>query len=175
VKSDAGFSLLEAIVAVTVLTVGVCALAQLSVISTHANQRAKAITVASLLGQEKIEQLRALMWGSDALGVPVTDTASDTRVVPVAPAGGTGLRASPANALTADAPGYCDFLDANGRLLSSSPWTRETATYIRRWSIEPLPTDPSNTIVIQVRVVARIFEQTIESVRLLTVRTRRAT
>jgi prepilin-type N-terminal cleavage/methylation domain-containing protein len=175
VKSDAGFSLLETIVAVTILSVGVCGLAHLSVISTHANQRARAITMAALLGQEKIEQLRALAWGTDELGAPVTDTESDTSVVPGAPSGGTGLRFSPGNALTANATGYCDFVDSAGHLLNTTAGVPDTATYIRRWSIEPLASDPRNTIVIQVRVVSRIHEGTTESVRFLTVRARRST
>jgi prepilin-type N-terminal cleavage/methylation domain-containing protein len=175
VKSDAGFSLLETLVAVTLLTIGVCGIAQLSVIATQANQRAQAITMASLLGQEKIEQLRALAWGIDELGTPITDTDSNTGILPAAPTGGPGLRFSPGDALTTNASGYCDFLDHAGRLLNGAAGVPENAAYIRRWSIEPLATDPANTLVIQVRVVARMSEHSTESVRLLTIRARRLT
>jgi len=131
--------------------------------------------MASILGQDKIEQLRALAWGIDELGGQVTDIASDTRVVPAAPGGGTGLRFSPGNALAVNTTGYCDFFDPTGRLLNGPAAVAGNAAYIRRWSIEPLPTDPLNTIVIQVRVVARIREYATESVRFLTVRARRST
>ena len=176
-RHDDGFSLLETLVAIALLTVGVGALAQLVVIATQANRRATSITTASILAQEKAEQLRALAWGFDRFGLPVSDTTSDTRVEPESSTGGTGLSASPPDALGRNVPGYCDFVDATGRRLgdpASGARVPDRAMYVRRWSIDPLPANPDNTIVIQVLVTLAAAQRPEESARLVSVRTRRA-
>jgi len=71
--SERGFSLLEVLVATTILAVGLAALAQLFAMSTNANKHARATTVATVLAIEKMEQLRGLMWGFDNLGVALAD------------------------------------------------------------------------------------------------------
>ena len=76
----AGFSLLEVLVATTILTVALVALAELFAISTRANDSARVTTFAAVLAQQKMEQLRALMWGFDALGLPISDTSTDLTV-----------------------------------------------------------------------------------------------
>ena len=62
------------------------------------------------------------------------------------------LNPSPGGALSQNIGGYCDFLDANGRSLGGGPTPAPNTTFVRRWSIEPLPTDP-NTVVMQVLVI----------------------
>jgi type II secretory pathway pseudopilin PulG len=176
VKSSAGFSLLETLVAITLLTVGVCSLAQLFVISARANQRAHAITTASVLAQQKMEQLRALMWGVDDLGRALTDTTSDTTTMPERPAGGVGLSPSPGNTLAMDTPGYCDFVDAFGELVDAGAGPSSVpaaSVYTRRWSITRVPANPDNTIVVQVRVIATTPWGQGESASIVGVRTRR--
>src|SRR5436190_18940486 len=103
--------------ATTILTVGLAALAQLFAISTRANFSAKSTTTASILAAQKMEQLRGLTWGFDTLGLPVSDTTTDTSVTPEATTGGTGLAPSPNNSLQANTDGYVDYLDANGTSL----------------------------------------------------------
>src|SRR5471030_3520726 len=98
-RSQRGCSLLEVLVAMTIVAVGGVALAQLFALSTRANLHARQTTLAALLAQQKMEQLRGLAWSVDALGQPVSDVASDTTVVPEAASGGTGLTPSPAGAL----------------------------------------------------------------------------
>jgi len=149
---ERGFSLLEVLTATTVLTVGLAALAQLFVISTRANFGAKSTTMASILAQQKMEQLRGLTWGFDALGLPVSDFSTDTTVIPEAPTGGKGLSASPADALKTNQDGYCDFLDGYGYSLGGGATSLPGTVYIRRWSIEPIPANPNNTLVLQVLV-----------------------
>lgn len=143
--------------ATTVLTVGVVSLAQFFAISTRANAGAKATTFAVILAQQKMEQLRGLTWGFDALGLPQSDTTTDVTVDPAKAAGGRGLSPSPAGALRVTTPGYCDFLDQFGHSLGGSRADGHDAEpagaeYIRRWSIDPLPANPGNTIVLQVLV-----------------------
>src|SRR5262249_31726318 len=54
--ADDGFSLLEVIVATTLLLVGVVSLAHLFVVSSKANRSAQATSKASLLAVQKMEQ-----------------------------------------------------------------------------------------------------------------------
>src|SRR6188768_1901204 len=110
-SNDRGFSLVETLVATTIMTVALASLAQLFLISTKANQSARITTNASVLAQQKMEQLRGLMWGFDIIGLPVSDTTSDLTVVPEQPQGGPGLTPSPDGSLQSNVDGYCDFLD----------------------------------------------------------------
>jgi type II secretory pathway pseudopilin PulG len=147
-----GFSLLEALVATTITVVAVTALAQLAAISTRANDSAKTTTFAAVLAQQKMEQLRGLTWGFDPLGAALSDTTTDLTVVPAVAAGGTGLGPSPEGALRQNTPGYCDFLGRNANSLGGGTTPPAGAVYLRRWSVEPLPTDPNDTLVLQVLV-----------------------
>ena len=149
---SSGFSLVEALVATTIMVVAVAALAQLVAMSTRANASARATTYAAVLAQQKMEQLRGLAWGFDSLGLPLTDTSTDVTVVPERASGGKGLSPSPSGSLTRNVDGYCDFVDANGRSLGGGSTPPPETAYIRRWTVEPLPTDPTNTVVLQVRV-----------------------
>jgi len=152
-KTDRGFSLLEILVATSVLTVALTGLAQLFTVSTRANGSARATTYAAILAQQKMEQLRGLTYGFDALNVPLTDTTTKITVVPELPTGGNGLGPSPIGTLGANTVGYVDYLAANGVSLGGVSTTPPAGTvYIRRWSVEPLPTNPNNTIVLQVLV-----------------------
>ena len=150
--TERGFSLLEVLMATTILTVGLAALAQLFAISTRANFSAKATTTASILAQQKMEQLRGLTWGFDTLGLPISDYSSDTTVIPEAPTGGKGLSPSPLESLKTNQDGYCDFLDRYGYSLGGGTTPPGGTVYIRRWSVEPVPTNPNNTLVLQVLV-----------------------
>ena len=147
-----GFSILEVLVATTIMTVAVAGLAQLFALATHANASARATTYTAVLAQQKMEQLRGLMWGFDALGLPVTDTTTDVTALPRTTGGGRGLSLSPAHSLGTNTEGYCDFVDAFGGALGGGTTPPAGTAYIRRWSIEGLPTNPDHTIVLQVLV-----------------------
>jgi hypothetical protein len=151
--SAAGFSILELLVAVTITTVAVAGLAQMSALSTRANTSARTTTYAAVLAQQKMEQLRSLTWGFDVLGLPVTDTTTNLTVVPEEAVGGKGLSLSPESSLTANTEGYCDFIDTFGRPLGGGTRPPAATAYVRRWSIVPLPGNPDNTIVLQVLVM----------------------
>ena len=151
-RGERGFSLLEVLVATTILTVALSALAQLFAISTKTNVSAKSTTFAALLAQQKMEQLRGLTWGFDTLGLPLTDTTTNITVIPEQLSGGKGLTPSPTNTLSENTSGYCDFLDKYGNSLGGGTAPPAATIYIRRWSVEPLPTNPNNTLVLQVLV-----------------------
>lgn len=181
-RNESGFSLAEVIVATAMMATSLVALAQLLAISTQSNRTARYSTLASMLAAQKMEQLRGLQWGYDTIGLPLTDTTTNTAVIPETPTGGTGLAPSPGDSLTRNADGYVDYVDANGNLLGGGPALRAGTAYIRRWSIEPLPTNPNNTLVIQVLVTPFRARGTADTgsvarapqeARLITVKTRK--
>ena len=81
-----GFSLLEVLVAITILSTAGLTLAHVFVVGASANRGARTTTVAVLLAQEKLEELRAATPGP-----------------------------SPPDSLRLDVPGYYDSLDGSGR------------------------------------------------------------
>jgi type II secretory pathway pseudopilin PulG len=127
-SNQEGFSLLEALVATSIMAVGVAALAQLAALSLYANVRARQTTVAPVLAQQKVEEL-------------------------VAEAAVGGLAPSPAGTLARDVAGYCDFVDRAGRPLGVGPSPPADSAFARRWSIEPLPASPAHTSILQVLVI----------------------
>lgn len=170
-------------VATGLLAASLVTLAQLFGLATRSNIAARNTTYAAVLAQQKVEELRALTWGFDTQGLPISDTTSNTTVSPEQPNGGTGLSPSPSNALRENTSGWVDYVDRFGNKLGGGANAPQDAAYTRRWSIEPLPTNPNNTLIIQVLVtrnrnrgaadegaVARLPEEA----RLITVKTRKA-
>ena len=147
-----GFTLIEVLLAMTLLVIGVSTLASLAAIATRANTAARTTTRASLLATQKMEQLRALTWGYDAAGRPIADTTTDLTAFPPG-GGGVGLSVSPAGALVQNTFGYYDFLDASGTPVGDGTDPPAQATFVRRWSVEPLPSNPVNALVLHVRVM----------------------
>ena len=152
-RADAGFSLIETLVATALLATAVVALAQLSGIAARSNAGSRNTTYAAVLAGQKLEELRALAWRFDDQGVPVSDLTTDTAVSPESPDGGTGLSPSPDTALLNNAPGWVDYLDRAGRKLGVGPRPPAGAVYVRRWAIQPLPENPDHALVIQVLVM----------------------
>src|SRR5437870_8092512 len=85
--SEAGFSLAEVMVATGLLVTALVAVAQLFAIATSANTSSRNTTFTTVLAEQKLEQLRALTWGFDPLGLPVRDITTNTAVTPETPAG----------------------------------------------------------------------------------------
>lgn len=159
---DRGFSLVEVLVATLVLSIGLISVAQLFALSTKGNTAARANTFTVLLAEQKMEQLRALTWGFDSVGLPVSDFTTDTTNVGTlagcttsGTGAATGLSPSPAGTLGQNTDGWVDYLDVNGCVLGGGGNAPQGTTYIRRWSVEPLPTNPNNTLILQVLVTKR--------------------
>ena len=182
-SSETGSTLVEVLVATCIMATGILAMAQMFTLSTSSNVSARYNTFTTVLAEQKVEQLRSLAWGFDTQGLPVSDFSTNTSVSPETPTGGTGLQPSPGLTLRRNTSGYVDHLDANGRIVGNDTIPPNEAVYTRRWSIEPLPTNPNNTLVIQVLVtrnrdrgqaeegrVARLADEA----RVVTVKTRKA-
>jgi type II secretory pathway pseudopilin PulG len=182
-NGEAGFSLIEVMVATGLLVTALVSLAELFVISTRSNIGSHNTTYASVLAEQKLEELRALAWGYDTQGLPLSDTTTNTSVSPETPTGGTGLSPSPATALQSNTTGYVDYVDAFGNKLGTGSTPPAKAIYTRRWSITPLPTNPNNTLVLQVLVTRNNNRGTAddgavkrlpEEARMITAKTRKA-
>jgi hypothetical protein len=118
--------------------------------------------------------------------LPLSDTTTDISVTPEKPTGGRGLSPSStgkagAATLAVNTDGYCDFLDGSGRWLGGGTTLPAGTVFIRRWSVDPLPTNPNNTIVLQVLVTrnraggaAAGATRSPDEARLVCVKTRKA-
>lgn len=154
-SNERGFSLIESVVSIGILTAVTVSVAQLFAVATAANLSAKGGTSTAILATQKMEQLRGLTWGfgdQNNLGLPVTDTTTDLATDPPTNSGG-GLSPSPSASLQQSVPGYVDYLDAEGKWVGTGASPATGTSYVRRWSIQPLPSNPNNTLVLQVRVV----------------------
>ena len=142
-SSQRGFSLVEVVFSIALLTVVSLGVAQLFAASTNANRVARSRTSTTAMAEQKMEQIRSLSWGFDLLGqgLPVTDTTTNLAVYPHRD-DGAGLNPSPSDTLLRNTPGYVDYLDANGAWIGTGDTPTAGAVYIRRWAIVPLPTNP---------------------------------
>lgn len=151
-SGEAGTTLVEVLVATAIMVTGVLTMGQMFTISTTSNMASRRDTLSTVLAEQKVEQLRSLAFGFDTQGLPVSDFTTDTSVAPESPVGGTGLQPSPASALQQNTAGFVDHVGVDGRIVGNGVVAPGTAVYTRRWSIEPLPTNPNNTLIIQVLV-----------------------
>src|SRR5688500_3929728 len=101
--------------ATALMAVALISLAQLFAISTTNNVASRYSTMAAILAEQKMEQLRGLTWGFDLLNLPLSDLSTNvaafeaTGLCAEATAGaGVGLSPSPGNTLAANVNGYVD-------------------------------------------------------------------
>ena len=131
--SERGFTLLETLVATSILVTTLAGLAQLFVLGTHLTRQAGASGRALVAAQDKLESLRGQAFTYDFGGGPVT-----------APA----LQPSPPSTLGEDTEPYVDWLDVDG--IASE--TADSAVMVRRWRISSLGTATADAIAIEVCV-----------------------
>jgi prepilin-type N-terminal cleavage/methylation domain-containing protein len=151
---ESGFSLLEVLIASSLLAGALVSLAQLFSLAVRSNVTSREITYAATLAAQKVEELRSLDWSFDAAGAQVSDSVTDTSVYPERRAGGTGITAGGAT-IHANAPGYVDFVDDEGRKRPDD----DAGGYVRRWSIEPLPSDEITVVLVVSVMPARAARQ----------------
>jgi prepilin-type N-terminal cleavage/methylation domain-containing protein len=163
---QSGFSLIEAMVATTILAVALVSLAALVAYATRATMGSRETTRAVILADQKMEQLKALAWAMDHGGGRVSDGGSNVALVTasgacaaVATGAAVGLTPSPAGTLASNTDGYVDYVDAHGCGLGGGATPPAGSTHIRRWSIAPSDAGP-DTLVLQVLVTHRGIRMT---------------
>lgn len=144
-------------------------LAELITLSSKVTQESRIDTVTTLAAEAKMAQLRAMTWAYDAAGTgaPVSDVSTDVSVDPTS-AAGAGLSWSPATSLQANIAGYVDYVDASGAYAGRGADPPPGAVYLRRWSIQPLPSDPAHSLVLQV-MAARVSRPQSRDVHLVSI------
>lgn len=170
--TDSGFSLLEILMAMSVLMIVSAGLAALTTTATRATMAARTETTAVLVAVSRLEQLRALAWGYGSAYAPAPREDDDTDLSgPEPSSGGVGLRVAPASALDADMPGYVDYLDGSGRWIGTDGSAAQTARFVRRWSVRPISVGP-DALLLQVKVSDRLH--VVGDVHVYTIKTRTA-
>lgn len=123
VRQAQGFTLLEVLVATAVVSCGVMAVAQFSVLATSSTIAARDLSYEGVLAAQKLAELQTI-------ALP-------------------GLNLTGADAWMRGA-GAAEYLDAGGAVVSSGGFPPGSARYVRRWSITPLVVDPTGGVAIQV-------------------------
>jgi hypothetical protein len=179
-RADDGVTLIEVTVAMAVAAVTVSGVMGALLASIASVARARQATIATLLATERLEQLAGLSWGfgDDAAPLAVSDLSSDLGVTPSG-SGGPGLSISPGSSLSADVPGYTDYLDATGQWIGGAGTQSSRASFVRRWRVSRLP-GSTDALVLEV-VVAPVTSRLSavdpvrpDDVRLVTVKARKA-
>jgi hypothetical protein len=151
---SSGFTLLEVVIALGLMSGALVALAHVILQAGQASATARRTALASVLALEKLEQLRGLAWGYDEEGGHVQDSRSDASGALVSESGGIGVSVSPRDSLAEDVPGFVDYHEASGRWIGHGGAPPANAAFTRRWSVTPLEDAPGDTLVLQVTVLA---------------------
>jgi prepilin-type N-terminal cleavage/methylation domain-containing protein len=135
---DAGFSLVETMVGLTILLVVAAGVMPLGIVALRMSENQGHLGArAAEYAQDKLEQLMALSYG---------DRVTDTRTFPAQPTGGSGL-APGGNADAAATPVflYVDYLNPDGALLESEDGSPpDDWFYQRLWEIQEVGTTDAN-------------------------------
>ena len=134
-RSEHGFSLLEALIAIAITATAFTAAAQLLMQASAATRRARLVTRAALLASSKMEELESLRYGVGEDGADVQDDR---------------LAESPDRSLTDDLPDYCEWFDSAGRPIGVGQ-RPAGGFFARRWSIRALD-DSGDVLALQVLV-----------------------
>ncbi len=147
-RTEQGLTLIETMIAMTVLAIGVLGTAALFGVAVGANKGQGELATRTIeYCQDKMEQLNALTF---------SDAGTDTTTYPSSPTGGPGLGGAmaPNSILGSVDPAvpvfqFVDYLDAAGNLLPSSTG----AFYIRQWMIQTDSSATTKTITVVARAL----------------------
>lgn len=144
-RVDAGFTLIETMVALLILLVVAAGVLPLGLIAMNATENQGHLLARTVeYAQDKLEQLMALSYN---------DSTSDTRKFPAVDVGGSGLTIG--GSANPDAPValYVDYLDASGTLVPSEGAAEPEGWHYKRvWSV----TIPPQANLKQITVTATV-------------------
>lgn len=140
-----GFGVIDTLVAVSLSSLVLSSLVPLLLTARDRQLDAARESAGVALAASKLDLLASLAWEASVLptGVlaPRTDVA--TTAAPEAPAaGGQGLAPSPPGTLTANVPGYVDYIDIEGRWVGEGAAMPAHAAFVRRWAVVAEPGHP---------------------------------
>lgn len=130
--SARGFTLLETLVATSILVTALAGIAQLFVLSMHLTRGASVSARALVTAQQRLEALRGLAFTYDHGGAPIT---------------AAELAISPPSSLDEDIEDNVDWVDDDGQA-GDNP---AGAAFVRRWRVSPLA-ESADAIAIEVCV-----------------------
>jgi prepilin-type N-terminal cleavage/methylation domain-containing protein len=155
-RMSRGFTLVEVLIATALFVTIAVGVAQLALVSTRAVRASREQTTAVILAAAKIDQLRALDWTyePEVPGDPPVARSDFTTNVsrPDYTNDGPGLAPSPAGVLSTSTPPYVDYLDSEARWVGNGAYPPRNAVFVRRWSVQPLASDPARTLILSVLV-----------------------
>lgn len=146
---ERGFTLVEVLVAMGVLSTAALGTAQLLAVATRAMHVARIQQITASAASTRLDQLRGLAFAFAPDGQRITDTSTDLSVDPAAP-GGPGLTPGGPATLQTNSAGFVDYLDASGGWVGRGATPPPSAVYVRRWAVEA--TDSQDLLIVQVMV-----------------------
>lgn len=127
-SSEGGFTLIEVLIAIVILTVGLLSLAQMMVLSTNANTLSGRMTSCSAVAKERLERLKAIPFYSNP--------AARTRNALLLPGGDVNV----------NDPNFSQFYGSDGL-----PVAAGNALFEVRWQIQDVAT-PHPMEMVQIRM-----------------------
>ncbi|HEY1308383.1 MAG TPA: hypothetical protein VGF24_32765 [Vicinamibacterales bacterium] len=127
-SNERGMSLIEVIIAALFMTTGLLAVVRLLSLVAATNLTARSTTVATILGVQKLEQLRASEWTVESVS---------------------------GDPLAQNIAGFVDHVDASGAVVGQGVERPAAAVYTRRWSVERIGSGSDEAFVLVVRVLVR--------------------
>jgi prepilin-type N-terminal cleavage/methylation domain-containing protein len=163
VRQQGGFSLLESVIALSLLLIVSLGLLPLGVVATTTTEnQGHLMARATEYAQDKMEQMLSLAYG---------DVLSDTRVFPAADTGGTGLALGGSSDPEAPVALYVDYLNIAGTLLPAEGTTAPANWYYKRvWEVESAGTNLKRiTVTVKVKSAVgstgRVPQATVASIK----------
>lgn len=142
IRDQRGFTLLEMLVAMAVLTIGLLGIAAMMITAIQANQQSRRTSIATNLAQQKIEEMRNILFNT--LFGTVSDDPTGTTPGPVAGINpvdnGSNLTCAPGGQSGGAYP--CGDEDVNNGVWTyTSPYTdpNTNVTFRRVWTVERNP------------------------------------
>jgi prepilin-type N-terminal cleavage/methylation domain-containing protein len=160
--TDEGFTLIEAVVALTLFAVVFASLLPLLTMGARQVDGGRRRSVALWLAESKLAQLRSLTWGVrfvEGIAVYQQDEVTDLSWEAARESGG-GTRASPERVMERAVAGYVDYLDERGRWIERGAAAEGEApagaAYERRWAVVRMGSDASELLLFHVAVAVLV-------------------